>query len=93
LNRKKTNEEFGENDQKYSSVKYVVNTEMADQGTLSILGKGCLSEKSSDSGVSSSSLSSTLKERDHRPMGGFQHLEKSNISANSINSSTANKRT
>jgi len=73
-------------------VKYVVNPDMSDQVTLNILGKSCLSEKSSDSGVSSSSLSSTLKERDNRPIiGGFQHLERSNNCANTSN--TANKRT
>lgn len=110
-NRKKTNDQFNEADQKFSGwyyhlhskrflpiislmnvVKYVVNPDMSDQVTLNILGKSCLSEKSSDSGVSSSSLSSTLKERDNRPIiGGFQHLERSNNCANTSN--TANKRT
>ncbi|XP_076259557.1 uncharacterized protein LOC143195919 isoform X2 [Rhynchophorus ferrugineus] len=89
LNKKKIMDDFCEADQKFSSVKFVVGSELSEQGSLNILGKSCLSEKSSDSGVSSSSLSSTLKERDIRPIG-LQHLDRSNISAN-ITSSTANK--
>ncbi|XP_019772734.2 uncharacterized protein LOC109546269 isoform X2 [Dendroctonus ponderosae] len=90
-NRKVPGEEFCETDPKFSSVKYIANSDIPDSTSLNILGKSCLSEKSSDSGVSSSSLSSTLKERDNRPIGGFQHLERSNNCANT--STTANKRT
>ncbi|XP_030756991.1 uncharacterized protein LOC115882873 isoform X2 [Sitophilus oryzae] len=88
--RKKTVEDFCETDQKFSSVKFVVGSELSEQGSLNILGKSCLSEKSSDSGVSSSSLSSTLKERDSRSMQFQHHLDRSNISAN-VTSTTANK--
>ncbi|XP_066149643.1 SAM and SH3 domain-containing protein 1-like isoform X1 [Euwallacea fornicatus] len=87
---RKRSDEFCESDQKFS-VKYVANSEISEQVQLNIISKSCLSEKSSDSGVSSSSLSSTLKERDNRPIGGFQHLERSNNCANT--SITANKRT
>lgn len=54
-------EEICEADQKLTSVKYVVggaNDLNMESGNLNILGRSCLSEKSSDSGVSSSSLSS-----------------------------------
>lgn len=58
---RKNLEEICEADQKLTSVKYVVggaNDLNMESGNLNILGRSCLSEKSSDSGVSSSSLSS-----------------------------------
>lgn len=62
-------EDICEADQKLSQVKYVVgstNELMNDTNALNILGRSCLSEKSSDSGVSSSSLSSgTNNLKDH----------------------------
>lgn len=73
MKSKKSNtnlEETCEADQKLTSVKYVVggHSDLMDninQGTL--LGRGCLSEKSSDSGVSSSSLSSANL-KDNKPV-------------------------
>lgn len=76
LNRasgRKNLEEQCEADQKLTSVKYVVGgTPDLDSGALNLIGRSCLSEKSSDSGVSSSSLSSANM-KDSRPVLA-QHL-------------------
>ncbi|XP_074034041.1 uncharacterized protein isoform X2 [Leptinotarsa decemlineata] len=64
LNRasgRKNFEETCEGDQKLTSEKYVVGGASdlgLETGNVNVLGRSCLSEKSSDSGVSSSSLSS-----------------------------------
>ncbi|CAH2004679.1 unnamed protein product [Acanthoscelides obtectus] len=68
LSKGRTKEEICETDPKLASVKYVVGGGADDLGTLNVLGRSCLSEKSSDSGVSSSSLSSgNVKEPQNRP--------------------------
>ncbi|KAJ8954626.1 hypothetical protein NQ314_007064 [Rhamnusium bicolor] len=73
---RKNLEEMCEADQKLNSVKYVVggasDLGLSETGSLNILGRSCLSEKSSDSGVSSSSLSSANTKESHPVLS--QHL-------------------
>lgn len=75
LNRasgRKYNEELCEADQKLTSVKYVVGggSELGlnENSSINVLGRSCLSEKSSDSGVSSSSLSSANLKDSRQPV-------------------------
>lgn len=68
MSGRKTNanlEETCEADQKLTTVKYVAGSTIDESTTSNVLGRGgCFSEKSSDSGVSSSSLSSgNIKEQ------------------------------
>ncbi|KAJ8917209.1 hypothetical protein NQ315_012701, partial [Exocentrus adspersus] len=72
---RKNLEEQCEADQKLTSVKYVVGSAELDGGAQNLIGKSCLSEKSSDSGVSSSSLSSAnVNVKDSRPTVLAQQL-------------------
>ncbi|KAJ3627359.1 hypothetical protein MTP99_014742 [Tenebrio molitor] len=73
LNRasgRKNNEDVCEADQKLTSVKYVVGggSELGLNENSSVLGRSCLSEKSSDSGISSSSLSSANLKESRQPV-------------------------
>lgn len=77
-------EDVCEADQKLTSVKYVVggggNNELVlgEHNSTVTLGRSCLSEKSSDSGISSSSLSSANHKETHRtPV-----LSQNNVTAN-----------
>lgn len=106
LNRsgRKTNanlEDTCETDQKFTSVKYVVgggaDIGINEAGATSVIGRSCLSEKSSDSGVSSSSLSSA-NPKDCRPVlqqniteNPAHNILNFSICANRTTSNTANK--
>lgn len=84
---RKNLEDFCEADQKLTSVKYVVggaNDINMESGNLNILGRSCLSEKSSDSGVSSSSLSSA-NTKETRPV--LAHNRADNIAHSSFKKS------
>ncbi|XP_018575486.1 uncharacterized protein LOC108914213 [Anoplophora glabripennis] len=101
---RKNLEEQCEADQKLTSVKYVVGGGGADLdgGTPNSIGRSCLSERSSDSGVSSSSLSSA-NTRDSRPvpahhltdkptaLGGPASPNCANRTSTTTTSTTANK--
>lgn len=68
-----------ETDQKFTTVKYVVggSTDLNESGgSVTLLGKGgCLSEKSSDSGVSSSSISSANPKESRPPVPNQNIIE------------------
>lgn len=92
-------EDTCEADQKFTSVKYVVGgvSDINDSNTTGLLGRSCLSEKSSDSGVSSSSLSSG-NPKDCRPVlqqniteNPAHNILNFSICANRSTSNTANK--